>query len=88
MNHFVCSSQFIPTAAPRARSRSVSAAACVRDVGSSALVDFVGSGVSVMIVETVLDGSFTRFSLLVTAPLLFCISLVREFLSYQFPVLC
>ncbi|KIP01700.1 hypothetical protein PHLGIDRAFT_26915 [Phlebiopsis gigantea 11061_1 CR5-6] len=36
---------------------------------------FVGSGVSIMIVETVLDGSFTRFALLVTAPLLFCISL-------------
>lgn len=28
-----------------------------------------------MIVENVLDGSFTRFALLVTAPMLFCISL-------------
>lgn len=29
-----------------------------------------------MIVETVLDGSFTRFALAVTTPFLYCISLV------------
>ncbi|KIP04001.1 hypothetical protein PHLGIDRAFT_94051 [Phlebiopsis gigantea 11061_1 CR5-6] len=36
---------------------------------------FVGSGVSVLIVETVEDGTFERFALLVTAPFLFCVSL-------------
>ncbi|KAI0771442.1 glycosyl transferase family group 2-domain-containing protein [Irpex lacteus] len=36
---------------------------------------FIGSGISVMVVETVLDGSFDRFWLAVTTPFLFCISL-------------
>ncbi|KAI0688232.1 glycosyl transferase family group 2-domain-containing protein [Cytidiella melzeri] len=36
---------------------------------------FIGSGISVMIVESVLDGSLTRFWLVVTTPFLFCISL-------------
>ncbi|GJE95303.1 glycosyl transferase family group 2-domain-containing protein [Phanerochaete sordida] len=36
---------------------------------------FVGSGISILIVESVLDGSFIRFALLVTAPLLYCISI-------------
>ena len=40
------------------------------------LVDFVGSGTSILIVESTLDETFTRFALLVTAPMLFCISLV------------
>ncbi|KAI0683646.1 hypothetical protein BC835DRAFT_1220368, partial [Cytidiella melzeri] len=35
---------------------------------------FIGSGISVMIVESVLDGGLTRFWL-VTTPFLFCISL-------------
>ena len=43
--------------------------------------DFIGSGVSVMVVESVLDGSLTRFALVVTTPFLFCISLV----SHIFP---
>ena len=43
------------------------------------MADFVGSGVSILIVESVLDGSFIRFALLVTAPLLYCISIVRPF---------
>ncbi len=37
---------------------------------------FMGSGISVMIEESVLDGTFTRFALLVTTPFLFCVSLV------------
>ncbi|THG96109.1 hypothetical protein EW026_g5663 [Hermanssonia centrifuga] len=36
---------------------------------------FMGSGISVMIEESVLDGTFTRFALLVTTPFLFCVSL-------------
>ncbi|EKM51445.1 uncharacterized protein PHACADRAFT_178076 [Phanerochaete carnosa HHB-10118-sp] len=36
---------------------------------------FIASGTSVLIVESVLDGTFTRFALLVTAPLLYCISI-------------
>ncbi|KAF7797020.1 hypothetical protein EIP86_008212 [Pleurotus ostreatoroseus] len=36
---------------------------------------FVGSGISTLITEAVLDGSFTRFALLATAPFLFCVSL-------------
>ncbi|KAH7912096.1 glycosyl transferase family group 2-domain-containing protein [Hygrophoropsis aurantiaca] len=36
---------------------------------------FVGSGVSILISEWVLDNNYTRFALLVTSPFLFCISL-------------
>ncbi|KAI0707462.1 glycosyl transferase family group 2-domain-containing protein [Cerioporus squamosus] len=36
---------------------------------------FIGSGVSVLIEEALLDGSYTRFALLVTTPFLFCVSL-------------
>ena len=36
---------------------------------------FIGSGTAILISETVLDGDYTRFALLVTAPFLFCISL-------------
>ncbi|PSS08906.1 hypothetical protein PHLCEN_2v3396 [Hermanssonia centrifuga] len=36
---------------------------------------FVGSGTSILVEETVLDGNWTRFALLVTGPFLFCISL-------------
>lgn len=39
---------------------------------------FVGSGVSTLITEVVLDDSFLRFALLATAPFLFCVSLVRH----------
>lgn len=46
---------------------------------SSIVIVFVGSGVSVLIVESVQDGDYTRFALLVTAPFLFCVSLVSVF---------
>lgn len=36
---------------------------------------FVGSGVNVLVREFLLDGSFMRFILLVTSPLVFCVSL-------------
>ena len=36
---------------------------------------FIGSGTAILVEETVLDGDYTRFALLVTAPFLFCISL-------------
>ncbi|EKM60565.1 uncharacterized protein PHACADRAFT_110066 [Phanerochaete carnosa HHB-10118-sp] len=36
---------------------------------------FIGSGISVLIVESTLDENFTRFALLVTSPFLFCVSL-------------
>ncbi|KAG6334613.1 hypothetical protein ID866_4474 [Astraeus odoratus] len=36
---------------------------------------FIGSGISVMLSEWVLDGNYFRFVLLVTAPFLFCVAL-------------
>ncbi|KAI0086871.1 glycosyl transferase family group 2-domain-containing protein [Irpex rosettiformis] len=36
---------------------------------------FIGSGISVMVVESVLDGNLMRFWLAITTPFLFCISL-------------
>ena len=39
------------------------------------MTDFIGSGTAILISETVLDGDYTRFALLVTAPFLYCISL-------------
>lgn len=60
-----CALSFCKYYLPRLSSRELNNAA-----------DFVGSGTSVLVVEWVLDGSATRFALLVTAPLLFCISLV------------
>lgn len=36
---------------------------------------FVGTGASILIEESVLDETYSRFGLLVTAPFLFCISL-------------
>ncbi|EED77802.1 predicted protein [Postia placenta Mad-698-R] len=47
---------------------------------------FIASGVSVMIQETVLDDTYTRFVLLATTPLLFCVSLCPydvQFFSLQ-----
>jgi hypothetical protein len=38
--------------------------------------DFIGSGVSILLQEWRLTEDYTRFALLVTAPLLFCVSLV------------
>ena len=37
---------------------------------------FIGSGASVLLEESLLDGKWARFALLVTAPFLFCVSLV------------
>lgn len=37
---------------------------------------FIGSGVSVLLAEWVLDSNYVRFALLVTSPFLFCVSLV------------
>jgi hypothetical protein len=37
---------------------------------------FVAQGTNMLITESVLDGKFERFALLVTTPFLFCISLV------------
>ncbi|KAH8105321.1 glycosyl transferase family group 2-domain-containing protein [Cristinia sonorae] len=36
---------------------------------------FIGTGVNIMIQEVVLDGSYIRLALLVTAPFLFCVSI-------------
>ncbi|KAJ8595119.1 hypothetical protein M405DRAFT_857602 [Rhizopogon salebrosus TDB-379] len=36
---------------------------------------FIGSGVSILLAEWLLDGSYTRFILLVSSPFLFCVSL-------------
>ena len=45
---------------------------------------FVGSGISVLISESVQDGKYERFALLVTSPFLFCVSLVCVF-PYALP---
>ncbi|KAJ3534694.1 hypothetical protein NM688_g7097 [Phlebia brevispora] len=36
---------------------------------------FIGSGIATLVEEAVLDGTYLRFALLVTAPFLFCVSL-------------
>jgi hypothetical protein len=50
--------------------------------GCSSILVFVGSGVSVLITESVLDGTYKRFALLATAPFLFCVAIVRVYPSY------
>ena len=39
---------------------------------------FIASGVAILLEESVLDGTYTRFALVVTTPFLFCVSLVRS----------
>ena len=38
--------------------------------------DFITTGVAILLEKSLLDGNWTRFALLVTAPFLFCVSLV------------
>ena len=40
--------------------------------------DFIATGMAILLEEFLLDGNWTRFALLVTAPFLFCVSLVRH----------
>lgn len=40
---------------------------------------FIGSGTSMLLQESLLDGNWMRFALLVTAPFTFCVSIVRVF---------
>lgn len=42
------------------------------------LIVFIGTGISMLLQESMLDGQWIRFCLLVTAPLSFCVSLVRR----------
>lgn len=42
---------------------------------------YIGSGVNMLLTEIVLDGDYTRLALLVTAPFLFCVSIVSRPLS-------
>ncbi|KAI0764189.1 glycosyl transferase family group 2-domain-containing protein [Trametes elegans] len=44
-------------------------------IANEPAVVFIGSGVSVLIEEILLDGDYTRLALLVTTPFLFCVSL-------------
>ncbi|KAH9850478.1 glycosyl transferase family group 2-domain-containing protein [Lenzites betulinus] len=44
-------------------------------LGVALAIFFIGSGVSIMIQEILLDGNYTRLALLVTTPFLFCVSL-------------
>lgn len=50
---------------------------------------FIASGVSIMFEESLLDGNWSRFALLVTTPFLFCVSLVRsaDLRSISVPIL-
>ncbi|KAI5123019.1 hypothetical protein M0805_007640 [Coniferiporia weirii] len=43
--------------------------------GAALSIFFVGSGTNVLLQESMLDGSYVRFALLVTAPFLFCVSI-------------
>jgi hypothetical protein len=54
----------------------------VRSIGSCrglrlTRADFIGTGVSLLLKEFKLDGSFTRFALVVTTPFWVCVSFVR-----------
>ncbi|KAH9938818.1 glycosyl transferase family group 2-domain-containing protein [Epithele typhae] len=44
-------------------------------LGAGLSLFFVGSGASVLLEESILDGQWARFALLVTVPFLFCVSL-------------
>ncbi|OBZ72965.1 hypothetical protein A0H81_07226 [Grifola frondosa] len=44
-------------------------------LGAALSLFFIGNGVSVLLEESLLDGSWSRFALLVTVPFLFCVSL-------------
>ncbi|KAI0919925.1 hypothetical protein AcV5_001863 [Taiwanofungus camphoratus] len=44
-------------------------------LGAALSIFFIASGINVLIQESVLDGTYVRFALLVTTPFLFCISL-------------
>ncbi|KAI0357210.1 hypothetical protein OH77DRAFT_142459 [Trametes cingulata] len=44
-------------------------------LGVAMSIFFIGSGVAILVEEYLLDGDYTRFALLVTAPFLFCVSL-------------
>ncbi|EIW53035.1 uncharacterized protein TRAVEDRAFT_75216 [Trametes versicolor FP-101664 SS1] len=44
-------------------------------LGVALSIFFIGSGVAILVQESLLDGDYTRFALLVTTPFLFCVSL-------------
>ncbi|KAF8839996.1 hypothetical protein BDN67DRAFT_969247 [Paxillus ammoniavirescens] len=44
-------------------------------LGCALAIFFIGSGISMLLQESILDGNWIRFSLLVTAPLSFCVSI-------------
>jgi len=44
-------------------------------LGAALSIFFIASGISVLIQESVLDGTYTRFALVVTTPFLFCVAL-------------
>ncbi|KAJ7829002.1 glycosyl transferase family group 2-domain-containing protein [Mycena olivaceomarginata] len=50
-------------------------AGCGAGLAGSRLPDFVLSGVSVLLKEYALDGDLTRFALMVTLPVIFCVSI-------------
>ena len=45
-------------------------------------LDFMVSALSVLLEEFALDGSFARFGLLATTPVIFCVSIVGLLLFY------
>ncbi|KAL6303531.1 glycosyl transferase family group 2-domain-containing protein [Sparassis latifolia] len=45
-------------------------------LASALSIFFIASGISILLQESVLDGSYTRFALIVTVPFLFCVSIV------------
>ena len=45
--------------------------------------DFMSSGIRVLLAEYALDGNMTRFALLVTLPVIYCVSIVRPYLPFH-----
>ncbi|KAJ8496375.1 hypothetical protein ONZ51_g1170 [Trametes cubensis] len=57
-------------------------------LGAALSLFFVGSGVSVLLEESLLDGNWSRFGLLATMPFLFCVSLFFSLMIVTNVVYC
>ncbi|KAI0707461.1 glycosyl transferase family group 2-domain-containing protein [Cerioporus squamosus] len=57
-------------------------------LGAALSLFFIGSGASVLLEESILDGQWSRFALLVTAPFLFCVSLFFSLMIVTNVVYC
>ncbi|KZT03077.1 uncharacterized protein LAESUDRAFT_660491 [Laetiporus sulphureus 93-53] len=75
-NYWVSAKDDVEKNADGASKRPVRLFAAVYGGFAAALsIFFIASGIDTLIQESVLDGTYTRFALLVTTPFLFCVSL-------------